>query len=116
MRQIIYLDHQDHIATIRDKLQRAQANEVLLVIPPRYAELRDLVIDLRDTFDAKGKINEEGASQSVKGMPTAPLLANFSWSPDQKKMAFTQTTGKGVEIWVIDLASATAKKEHRRGR
>jgi hypothetical protein len=43
LRQIIYLDHQDHIATIRDKLQHAQANEVLLVIPPRYQELRDLV-------------------------------------------------------------------------
>jgi hypothetical protein len=43
LRQIIYLDHQDHIATIRDKLERAQANEVILVIPPRYVELRDLV-------------------------------------------------------------------------
>jgi len=56
------------------------------------------------------KIGEEGASQSVKGMPSDPLLANFSWSPDQKKMAFTQTTGEGVEIWVMDIASATAKK------
>jgi len=56
------------------------------------------------------KIHEEGASQIVKGMPSEPLLANFSWSPDQKKMAFTQTTGKGVEIWFIDIGSATATK------
>ncbi len=43
MRQIIYLEHQDNIATIRDKLERAQTNEVVLVVPSRFAPLRELV-------------------------------------------------------------------------
>jgi len=46
----------------------------------------------------------------VKGLPAQPKLANFTWSPDQKKMAFTRTTSTGVEVWVLDLPSASAKK------
>jgi len=46
----------------------------------------------------------------VKGLPDQPKLANFTWSPDQKKMAFTRTTSTGVEVWVLDVPSATAKK------
>lgn len=48
--------------------------------------------------------------KDVLGMPLNPRIANFTWSPDQNKVAFTNTTTKGVEVWVIDLASTTAKK------
>ena len=51
-----------------------------------------------------------GAVKSVSGLPAYPLMANFSWSPDQLKMAFTQTTAEGVEVWVIDIPSASARK------
>ena len=43
MRQIIYLEPQDNIATIREKMEHAQASEVLLVVPPRFPELRSLI-------------------------------------------------------------------------
>ncbi|WP_324721531.1 S9 family peptidase [Salinimicrobium sp. HB62] len=46
----------------------------------------------------------------VKGLPENPRLTNFSWSPDESKMAFTHTTSEGVELWVADLQTATAKK------
>jgi dipeptidyl aminopeptidase/acylaminoacyl peptidase len=46
----------------------------------------------------------------IKGLPANPRLSNFSWSPDEKKMAFTHTTDKGVELWVADLATSQAKK------
>ena len=46
----------------------------------------------------------------VKGLPQSPRLANFSWSPDESKMAFTHTTDKGVELWVLDVKSGQAKK------
>ena len=52
----------------------------------------------------------ESKAREIKGLPENPQITNFSWSPDQKKMAFTNTTDKGVEVWVLDLASATAKK------
>lgn len=46
----------------------------------------------------------------VKGFPVNPKLTNFSWSPDQKKIALTNTTSKGVEIWILDVVTATATK------
>lgn len=52
----------------------------------------------------------DGELTSVKGVPNDPKLANFSWSPDQKKMAFTNTTTNGVEVWYLDLEKAEVKK------
>ena len=46
----------------------------------------------------------------VKGLPANARMANFSWSPDHSKMAFTQTTPEGVELWVLDVATAVCKK------
>ena len=47
---------------------------------------------------------------TVKELPDNPLLSYFSWSPDQSKMAFTHTTSQGVELWILDVADATARK------
>ena len=55
-------------------------------------------------------IKEGGDIVQVKGLPAKPLIANVSWSPDQKKIAFTNTTDKGVELWMLDMASASARK------
>lgn len=46
----------------------------------------------------------------VKGMPENPKFSNFSWSPKQDKIAFTHTTKNGVEVWVLDFATASVKK------
>jgi len=46
----------------------------------------------------------------VAGLPENPKIANFSWSPDEKKIAFTHTTNSGVELWILDIASAKATK------
>ena len=57
------------------------------------------------------KINEEKTAPiQVKGLPENPRLTNFTWSPDQKKMALTHTTSKGVEIWLLDIHGATVSK------
>ncbi len=48
--------------------------------------------------------------QQVSGLPDNSRIANISWSPDQKKIAFTLTTTMGVELWVLELQSAKAKK------
>jgi len=52
----------------------------------------------------------ERNSNAVKGLPTDGRFANFSWSPDEKFMAFTNTTLKGVELWVLDIVKAEALK------
>lgn len=48
--------------------------------------------------------------QQVSGLPENAMIANVSWSPNEKKIAFTNTTNSGVELWVIDVATASAKK------
>ncbi len=48
--------------------------------------------------------------QQISGLPETPRLTNFSWSPDESKIAFTHTTNKGVELWFADLETASAKK------
>lgn len=55
------------------------------------------------------QVTDKEAKQ-VKGLPTNPRLANFTWSPDQTKAALTNTTQNGVEVWVLDMASASATK------
>ncbi len=47
---------------------------------------------------------------TIEGLPEKPRLASISWSPDQTKVAFTHTTQTGVELWVLDVKEAKAKK------
>jgi dipeptidyl aminopeptidase/acylaminoacyl peptidase len=58
------------------------------------------------------KIRKIKATEEVqiKGLPENPKITNISWSPDEHKIAFTHTTSKGIELWVIDVATASAKK------
>ncbi|MCG2611208.1 prolyl oligopeptidase family serine peptidase [Flavobacterium sp. SM15] len=46
----------------------------------------------------------------VSGLPKSAKITNLSWSPDEKKIAFTNTTNSGVELWVLDIATAKATK------
>jgi len=55
------------------------------------------------------KVGEKEQKQ-VAGLPAEPRLTNFSWSPDETKMAFTNTTNTGVELWILDIPSASCKK------
>ena len=57
------------------------------------------------------KLSEESAEvKEVEGLPETPKISNLTWSPDQFKMAFTHTTSTGVELWVLDITSATATR------
>jgi dipeptidyl aminopeptidase/acylaminoacyl peptidase len=42
----------------------------------------------------------------VSGLPQNPRISNISLSPNEKKIAFTHTTNKGVELWVLDVETA----------
>lgn len=71
-------------------------------------------IGSRVTYVNNIKIKDLKANDSeiieVKGLPADPKLTNINWSPDQSKIAFTHTNTNGIEVWVIDLATATATK------
>jgi dipeptidyl aminopeptidase/acylaminoacyl peptidase len=46
----------------------------------------------------------------VKGLPNNPKIANLTWSPNEKFIAFTHTADNGVELWILDVDQALAKK------
>lgn len=46
----------------------------------------------------------------VKGLPDKPHIAYLTWSPDETKVAFTNTTSNGLELWVMDFATAQATR------
>ncbi|MDM1519352.1 alpha/beta hydrolase family protein [Myroides odoratimimus] len=46
----------------------------------------------------------------VKGLPANPRITNITWSPDQSKLAFTNTAENGVELWILDVKTAQATK------
>lgn len=55
------------------------------------------------------KTNDKDARQII-GLPKNIRVTNFRWSPDQSKAAFTNTTTKGVELWVLDISEGKANK------
>lgn len=55
------------------------------------------------------KVTDKTETQ-VNGLPENARITNISWSPNEKKIAFTNTVSSGVELWVIDVVSASAKK------
>ena len=55
------------------------------------------------------KVTDKTETQ-IEGLPENPRIAYISWSPNEKKIAFTNTVSSGVELWVIDVVSASAKK------
>ncbi len=55
------------------------------------------------------KIKDSNEMQ-VAGLPENPKIANVSWSPNEKYISFTNTTAKGVELWLLEVATASAKK------
>ena len=69
-------------------------------------------IGSRTTFynDIKIKGIEETEAGTISGLPEDAKLSNFNWSPDESKMAFTNTIEDGVQVWVLDLETATAKR------
>lgn len=46
----------------------------------------------------------------VKGLPANPRITFIAWSPDETKIAFTNTSATGVELWVVDMAAAQANR------
>jgi dipeptidyl aminopeptidase/acylaminoacyl peptidase len=54
--------------------------------------------------------NNPSKIYDVKGMPTDPRISNIEWSPDQTKIAMTNTTKEGLELWILDLKTSKLKR------
>lgn len=58
----------------------------------------------------KVRLGRNGQETLVTGLPEHGRYANFSWSPNQSMMAFTNTTSNGVELWILTIKDKTVKK------
>lgn len=58
----------------------------------------------------KYKDIKEPDAKQVEGLPENPRISNISWSPDETKIAFTNTTASGVELWYMDFTTGKAVK------
>lgn len=47
---------------------------------------------------------------SFAGLPEGLLIADIKWSPKEDRIAFTNNTGQGIELWIADLKDKTTKK------
>ncbi|MVN91882.1 S9 family peptidase [Mucilaginibacter aquatilis] len=54
-----------------------------------------------------------GKVYPVTGLPATLNASGLSWSPDQSKAAFTQTNAKGVDLYVINIATQKATKVNK---
>jgi len=49
-------------------------------------------------------------SEIEVGHPKNGKFSFFTWSPDEKKIAYTNTTNDGVELWVLDIDSKKSSR------
>jgi len=50
-----------------------------------------------------------GRSQTIT-LPSNPRLASINWSPDSKRIAFTQRLDAGLELWVADPTNGKSNR------
>lgn len=51
-----------------------------------------------------------GTEVPVKGLPASPLISSVQWSPDETKFAFAVSNETTIELYVADVATATASR------
>jgi len=55
-----------------------------------------------------------GKEQLIRGLPRGLRLADISWAPDQRHLAFSHVSYQGtrgkVELWLVDVAARRARK------
>ncbi len=53
---------------------------------------------------------EGGVSKPVQDLPAQPRITDVSWSPDGRHIAFLHTRDDGIELWVVEVGTNTARR------
>ncbi len=59
------------------------------------------------------KNNTTGKEYKITGLPANLSASNITWSPNDKKIAFLQTTKDRIDLYVIDVATQKAAKVNK---
>jgi len=52
----------------------------------------------------------DGAEARVAGLPAEPRILAYAWAPDGRRVAFTLQREAGIELWLLEVASAQARR------
>ncbi|WP_442590459.1 alpha/beta hydrolase family protein [Pedobacter sp. AW31-3R] len=77
----------------------------LRINPENFSPSRQIFIN---NFTLKNI--KTGKTAAITGIPSPLFAGNISWNPGETKIAFTQTTAKGVDLYIIDIATLKAIK------
>ncbi|UGA37459.1 hypothetical protein JOS77_26180 [Chromobacterium haemolyticum] len=53
---------------------------------------------------------KQGRARTVRGLPAGARIADTAWSADESRVAFSLWGVKGVELWLLDVADARARR------
>jgi len=69
----------------------------------------------RQTFINNFSLKDIRTNQTfqISGLPTPLYASNISWNPSENKIAFINTTQKGVDLYIIDLTTKKAVKTNK---
>ncbi len=48
--------------------------------------------------------------RQISNLPKNARIRNIQWSPDEKFIAFTHTSENDIQLWIIDIETASAKR------
>ncbi len=66
----------------------------------------------RQAYVTNIKVKKMGdlSETQVSGLPSNPQMGGMLWSPDETKLAFTNTTANKIELYILDIPTAKARK------
>lgn len=60
-------------------------------------------------INIKGKKLSDNTEHAIQNLPQPLLASNLTFSPDGKKAAFLQSKAEGIELWLIDMNTLSAR-------
>lgn len=103
--EYMVLSYRDTYKTLSDLYQ-----DELRLAGIRINPVTNISSTVTYTINLKIRKTAEKTEKQVTGLPENPRIGYMSMSPDETKVAFTNTVGSGVELWVLDILSASATK------
>ena len=99
--------YRDNYKSIEDLSQKELRLAGLRINPKKNIGSR---ITYYNNVKIKNLKSKNSEINDIIGIPNNPLIANINWSPNQKNIAFTNTSSDGVRLWVLNLESRSLTK------
>ena len=99
--------YRDNYKSIEDLSQKELRLAGLRINPKKNIGSR---ITYYNNVKIKNLKSKNPEVNDIIGIPNNPLIANINWSPNQKNIAFTNTSSDGVRLWVLNLESRSLTK------